>query len=85
MQQVPKAIQENTFYTETIYEEYKFHLIAYWQLYLDGALHHLTRYLKRVSRDHHKLYDCNHSVEENMFRLSVSQGYELVLSIFGIS
>lgn len=81
-QQVPKEIQEGTFYTESIYEEYKFHLIAYWVLTFYGELHHLTRYLKRVSRDHDKLYDCNHSVEENMFRLSVSQGYELAAKYF---
>lgn len=81
-QQVPKGIQEGTFYTESIYEEYKFHLIAYYRLYLAGELHHLIRYLKRVSYDPDKLYDCNHSVEENMFRLSVSQGYALAAKYF---
>ncbi|WP_342257031.1 hypothetical protein [Rickettsia endosymbiont of Aspidapion aeneum] len=81
-QQVPKKIQEGKFYTETIYGEYEFHLIAYWQCYLDGDLHYLIRYLRRASRDHDKLYDRNHSVEENMFRLSVSQGYEVAAKHF---
>lgn len=82
LQQVPQEIQEGTFYTESIYEEYKFHLIAYWVLTYYGELHHLIRYLKRVSYDPDKLYDYNHSVEENMFRLSVAQGYELATKYF---
>ncbi|MCC8418596.1 MAG: hypothetical protein LN590_03270 [Rickettsia endosymbiont of Glossina mortisans submortisans] len=81
-QQIPQEKRKSDFYTDTIYEKYQYHLIAYWQCYLDGDLKYLVRYFKRFDSDYKKIYNRHYSVEENIFKLSVYQGYSKAVRYF---
>ncbi|WP_017442886.1 hypothetical protein [Rickettsia gravesii] len=81
-QQIPDQNKVKPFYNTKIYEEYDYHFVAYWKSYMDGNLDMLIKYFKRFGSDYKKIYDLNHSVEENMFRLSILNANELGVKYF---
>lgn len=74
-QQIPKRFQNGFFYKIKIFGECKYHLIAYWKYYLEGNLRFLITHLIEYG-DSYSIYNLNNSVQENMFVLSVLEGYE---------
>lgn len=70
-----------------MYTEYKRLILVYWQCCRDGNLSLFIRYLETLIHSgrtyiHNHLYNRYHSVEENMFRLSVYGGYSKAVEYF---
>ncbi|XP_071861903.1 uncharacterized protein [Bombus fervidus] len=84
-EQLPRALKEKCF--ENMYTEYKCLILEYWQCFRDGNLTVFIRYLETAIHSgtgyiHEHLYNRYHSVEENMFRLSVYGGYSKAVKYF---
>lgn len=84
-EQIPRKMQNK--YFENIYNEHKCLILAYWQCYRDGNLSVFIRYLETLMHSgrtyiHNHLYNRYHSVEENMFRLSIYGGYSKAVEYF---
>lgn len=84
-EQIPKELQNKC--CENIYTEYKCLMLAYWQCSRDGNLSLFIRYLETAVHSgstymYNHLYNKYHSVEENMFRLSVYGGYSKAVEYF---
>ncbi|XP_043603338.1 uncharacterized protein LOC122576698 [Bombus pyrosoma] len=84
-EQIPREMQNK--YYENKYTEYKRLILAYWQYCRDGNLSLFIRYLETSIHTgrtyiHNYLYNKYHSIEENMFRLSVYGGYSKAVEYF---
>lgn len=79
--QIPKEQQESFFYSIRIYDKYKYHLIAYWKHFINRDLSSFIAKLK-TKHDRSNMYNSEKSVEENMFKLAVSEGYDLAANYF---
>lgn len=84
-EQVPREVQKKC--RQNIYTEYKCLILAYWQCCRDGNLSLFIRYLETAVHSgrtyiYNHLYNRYHSVEENMFRLSVYGGYSKAVEYF---
>lgn len=83
--QLPREVKN--IFCENIYTDYKCLTLAYWQCCRDGNLSSFIRYLETVIQSgrtyiHNHLYNRYHSIEENMFRLSVYGGYSKAVEYF---
>lgn len=86
-EQIPKEIQDKCY--EDIYKVYERQILAYWECYRDGDLPQLIRYFEVAIRNsgrtdmyYNRIYNRHHSVEENMFKLSVYEGYSKAMEYF---
>lgn len=83
-EQIPREMQN---ICEDIYTEYKCLILAYWQCCRDGNLSLFVRLLETTIHSgrtyiRNTLYNKYHSVEENMFRLSIYGGYSKAVEYF---
>lgn len=86
-EQISGEIQEKCY--EDIYKVYERQILAYWECYRDGDLPQLIGYLETEIRNsggtatyYNRLYNKQHSVAENMFRLSMYVGYSKAVEYF---
>lgn len=76
---LPAEAQTCHFYNRQLYKKYENHLVAYWKYRIADDLPELIRYLVI---DHCRIYNLVYSVEENMFRMSVMEGFEHAAKYF---
>lgn len=76
---LPSEKQTCQFYNRELYKKYEHHLVAYWKYCINHNLPSLVQYLVI---DHCNIYNVNYTVEENMLRLCVSEGFELAAKYF---